>query len=71
MSKVKQEAIRMIRALSDDSDWSDLAYQLYVRSAIEEGLADLAAGRVATHEEVKRRAKTWFKSSNYLFDHTA
>jgi predicted transcriptional regulator len=52
MSSVKQIALEVIEQLPDDCTWDDVMYELYVREKIERGLADLAAGRTVSHEEV-------------------
>ena len=51
---VKEEALRLIEALPDDSTWEDLMYTVYVRKTIEQGLADSEAGRVIDVEEVRK-----------------
>ena len=50
---IKEEAKRLIDALPENSSWSDLMYEIYVRREIETGVADLDAGRYKSHEEVK------------------
>ncbi len=35
--------------------------ELAILAAINEGLADIEAGRVVSHEEVKRRSALWSK----------
>ena len=52
---VKEEARRLIEALPDDSTWEDLMHRIYVRQAIEAGLEDSEAGRVADVGEVRSR----------------
>lgn len=52
---VREEAQRLIDRLSDDANWEDLLYQIYVCQSIEAGLADCQAGRLASLDEVKRR----------------
>jgi hypothetical protein len=52
MATVKEEAAELISNLSDDATWSDLVYSIYVRRSIEEGLADIEAGRTYSTEEV-------------------
>ena len=54
-SSVKEEAAKIIENLGDDATWDDLMYEIYVRQAIEEGLADSDAGRGIPVEEVWRR----------------
>ena len=51
---VKSRAIRLIRDLPKGSSWDDLMYRIYVRQKIEGGLADLRAGRVHSHEAIRR-----------------
>ena len=62
MGAVKKQALALIRSLPDDCTWDEVSYRLYARREIEAGLADLAAGRVLSHEEVKRRSEKWRKS---------
>ena len=52
---IKSEARRLIDQLPDDATWDDLMYEIYVRQAIDSGLADVEAGRVIPHEEVRSR----------------
>ena len=54
-SPVKEEAAKIVENLPDDATWDDLMYEIYVRQAIEEGLADSDAGRGIPIEEVRRR----------------
>ena len=53
-ANIKEEARRLVENLPDDSTWEDLMYQIYVREAIESGLADSEAGRVTDVEEVRK-----------------
>jgi predicted transcriptional regulator len=41
--------------LPEQATLDDAMYTLYVRQKIEEGLKDIAEGRVVSHEEVRRR----------------
>ncbi|MGH8228503.1 MAG: hypothetical protein ACREU3_11485 [Steroidobacteraceae bacterium] len=50
----RQQAHRLLDTLPEDASWERLAYTLEVRADIEAGLADVAAGRVTPHEEVRR-----------------
>jgi predicted transcriptional regulator len=63
MSTVKQEVIRLIQSLPDDCTLEDIQYRLYLREQVEQGLADIEAGHVVSHEEAKRRIAEWRKSS--------
>ncbi len=47
--------------LSDDATLEDAIDYLYYLYQIEQGLADLDAGRVIPHEEAMRQVQTWLK----------
>ena len=51
-TNIKQEAQRLIEKLPEDATWDDLMYEIYVRQAIEAGLADSETGRTLTVQEV-------------------
>lgn len=53
MATPKQAAKELIEHLSDQASWNDIMYELYVKQKIEEGLADIEAGRTTPHEQVK------------------
>jgi len=50
---IKEEARRLVDQLPENSTWDDLMHQIYVRQAIEKGLADSEAGRTASAEDVR------------------
>jgi predicted transcriptional regulator len=52
-ASIKEEARKLIESLPEDSTWEDLMYKIYVREAIESGLADSEAGRVTDVEKVR------------------
>ena len=55
---VKEVGHELVEQLPDGAnlkDLSDLAYKQYLRALVDEGVADLDAGRVVSHEEVKAR----------------
>jgi predicted transcriptional regulator len=52
---VKEEARRLVENLPEDVTWDDLMYRIYVRQAIEAGLADSEADRVVEVEDVRNR----------------
>jgi predicted transcriptional regulator len=54
---IKPEARRLVESLPESATWDDLAYEVYVRQAIEAGLADAEAGRVVGHEEALARIR--------------
>ena len=55
MTNLKQAAHRLIEQLPENATWDDLMYQLYVRQAIEAGLADSDAGRTIDVQEVRAK----------------
>jgi predicted transcriptional regulator len=53
MPTAKQAAREIIDHLPDQATWDDIMYELYVKEKIEQGLADIDAGRTVPHERVK------------------
>jgi hypothetical protein len=54
-TNIKEEAKRLIEKLPEDMTWDDLMHEIYVRQAIESGLADSAAGNVTDVAEVRAK----------------
>ena len=54
---IKPDAQRLVENLPDSATWDDLAYEVYVRQAVERGLTDAEAGRVLTHEDALARVR--------------
>jgi hypothetical protein len=52
-TNIKEEARKLIEKLPDGSTWDDLMREIYVRLAIESGLADSQAGRTTSVETVR------------------
>lgn len=52
---IKDEARRLVDRLPENASWDDLMYEIYVRQAVERGLADSDAGRTKPIEEVRAR----------------
>jgi hypothetical protein len=50
---VKEEAHKIIDRMPADATWDDLIHEIYVREAIERGLADSKAGRTKGVEEIR------------------
>jgi predicted transcriptional regulator len=50
---IKEDARRLVEKLPDNSTWDDLVHEIYVRQAIEAGLADSQAGRTTEVEQVR------------------
>ncbi|GAB4194237.1 MAG: hypothetical protein Fur006_39860 [Coleofasciculaceae cyanobacterium] len=52
---IKEEARALIDKLPENSTWDDLMYEIYVRQAVEAGLADSELGRVVSVEQVRKK----------------
>lgn len=50
----KQAAMHLIDQLPDTASWDDIMCKLYFKQKIEEGLADIEAGRTVSLEQVKK-----------------
>ncbi len=57
----KQEIIKSLERLPDDANLGDFIDHLSYLYGIEQGLADVEAGRVFSHEEVLEHIKLWLK----------
>ena len=51
---VKEEARQLIERLPDTATWDDVEYEIYVRRAVDAGLADSDVGRVEPNAEVRK-----------------
>lgn len=54
MSAVKEEVRRLVDELPEDATWDDVLQAVYLKQVLQQGIADLRAGRTITHEEVRR-----------------
>jgi predicted transcriptional regulator len=59
MGSAKQAVLDLIKKLPDDCTLEDVQHELYVRQKIERSMAAAAAGRVHSHEQVKKRLARW------------
>ena len=59
MASTKEQLHQLIDRLPDDCTVEDVQYHLYVQQKVEQGLKDVRAGRVLSHEEVERRMAKW------------
>ena len=60
---MKQDVLRIIEGMPDDSSLDDILYELYLHSKVEAGLEDIRAGRTKSHEEVMREVAEWLQSA--------
>ena len=59
MAGIKDEAIQLIRSLSENATLDDIMAQLYFKLQVDAGLGELDEGKGITHEEVKKRMARW------------
>ena len=55
--KAKVHAREVIDSLPDTASWDDVMYELYVREAIDAGMAEVKAGRSIPQAEVRTRLR--------------
>ena len=55
----KDLAIRTIQDLPDSATWEDIQERVRFLAGIDKGLADIKAGRVIPHADVKESLKQW------------
>jgi hypothetical protein len=55
MQTIKEQAQKLVESLPDTITWDDLMYEIYVRLAIEDGLADSQAGRITPVKQVREK----------------
>jgi len=56
---IKDAVIEMIRRLPDDATVADIMAELYFRQKVDEGLRQLDAGEVISHDEAKGQFGRW------------
>ena len=59
MQTAKQEVQQLLDELPDDATLEDIQHHLYVKQKIAQGLADVAAGRVLSQDEIDQRFAKW------------
>ena len=52
---VKKEAHKLVDKMPDTATWDDLIHEIYVRQAIEHGLADSKAGRTKDVSDIRTK----------------
>ena len=59
MLAIKQEALRTINALPDDTDIEEIMYRLYIVDKIHKGQQAIEDKRVLSSDELKQEIETW------------
>ena len=55
----KEEAFALISKLPEDVSLDRIGEEIQILAGIQRGLADVEAGRVKTHAEVKKAVAAW------------
>lgn len=58
-STVKQKILKAIEEMPADVTFSDVMERLYFLYKVEQGLKQVEAGDVISHDEAKKCIKTW------------
>ena len=59
MGRVKRAVLDLVKTLPDNCTIEDVQYQLYVRQKVQRSMEAASAGRVHSHEQVKKRLSKW------------
>jgi len=59
MLTIKEDLLKFVSELPDDSTIDDIEYFLYVRRKVENGREAIRRGEYFTQEEVERRMNEW------------
>lgn len=57
----KERILKIIEQLPDNVTTEDVMYELYVSEVLDRSDADVAAGRLVPHEDVKKRFAKWLE----------
>ena len=58
---VKDQMVRLIQEQPEDSSYDEILRELAFARMVQRGLADSEAGRMISHEEMKRVIESWRK----------
>ncbi len=59
MPSAKEQIAKILQDQPDDSSYDEILQKLIFVRMVEKGLADADAGQTISHEEMKRRIRTW------------
>ena len=54
---IKPDARQLVERLPESATWDDLAYEIYVRQAIEQGIEQADRGQVLSHDDALARVR--------------
>jgi predicted transcriptional regulator len=55
---IKPDARQLVEQLPESATWDDLAYEVYVRQAIEQGIGQADRGQTMSHEDALARVRS-------------
>ncbi|MFQ5753554.1 MAG: hypothetical protein ACE5HI_16310 [bacterium] len=58
---VQEMAKSVIDKLPDEADMDDIIHALYIRNKLERGIEEIEDGKGISHEEAKKRMRSWVK----------
>ncbi len=61
MTMTKEEVIKMVQNMPQDTSTEDIMAELYFRYQVDEGLRQLDEGKGIPHEEIEKRMEKWLK----------
>ena len=61
MTPVKQQALKAIKSMPDESTIDDIIERLHFIAQVDAGIRDADEGRILTNEEVKKRVVKWLQ----------
>lgn len=59
MLAIKQEVLKVISQMPEDSDMDEIMYRLYVLDKIKKGQEAVAQAEMPTSEQLKREIDAW------------
>lgn len=61
---IKPDARQLVEQLPDSATWDDLAYEVYVRQAIEQGIGQADRGQTMSHEDALARVRSRIRQAS-------
>jgi len=58
---VKQQIVKLIEKLPDDTTVSDVIAELYFKQQVDAGLKELDNGKTVSHQDAKEQLAKWLK----------
>ena len=59
MAKVKEEVIKMIQKMPEETSVDDIMEELYFRKKVGTGIEELDRGKSISHKKAKKHLKKW------------